>query len=783
MQKKLSKRIFWKKSNNGLTRATVTNFFLLIAAIFLTLPHQHAFAAMADHQAALDLVPLSAVNREVVQNGPWSNPATWSGGILPKADENIYVPIDKSLTIDIESDLNYNTIRADGVIKFATNKNVKIKLDTLVVTENGTFEIGAETQRVPSDVNIKIYIANNGPIDRNWDPSNISRGVILQGKTRIYGSEKSAFHELSVKPAAGSTQIKLTSVPTGWMKGDVIAITATKFRKKLKSDTFFQTEDELRTIKAISGNIITLGKVSNASFSEPLSYSHVPAISKMPVFAANLTRNVVFSGEGGDAVPASQRGHFMVMHNPDTVIKGASFNFFGRTDKSKPLNDFKLNDNGFRLTDNNSNYIPDSNTNPRGRYAVHFHHTGTNINTPPVICSGNAVFSSKGWGFVNHTSNVVMENNASYNVFGSHFVSEDGNEMGSFKHNIAIKSEGRDTVAKTGIGNHDHGHTGHGFWLQSRNLVVEDNVISGVNNSGLVYYHRNVIKGINLDIPWQNLQTNIKSIVKGMPTIYFSRIPIIDDINNTVLSSGAALNVVKAKREQEHDVRNIFKSLKAYSVVDGLILQYTERYTFIDLEIVADSSTKRWDRGVNVSTRDRDVAFINAKISGFVHPFITGTRFNREPDETDVVFVNSWVDGKPIDPVADIHEPENETISNYNSKIHKTITLIPGNVVSPSLIRPSSTFDLPTNLSDGFSVVGTKSDSLGDIDFESKWKNDSLLAYIQRGYYVLPDGSKCILIPDVISDRLTGETKIVNTRLKINKTYYSMGPLLGNLEN
>ena len=35
-----------------------------------------------------------------------------------------------------------------------------------------------------------------------------------------------------------------------------------------------------------------------------------------------------------------------------------------------------------------------------------------------------------------------MENNASYDVYGSHFVSEDGNELGAFRHNIAIKSEG-----------------------------------------------------------------------------------------------------------------------------------------------------------------------------------------------------------------------------------------------------------------------------------------------------------------------------------------------------
>ncbi len=784
MYKFLPILIVKKNSNRGL-RIVIRKSYLafFISAIFLIFPNQQALAVMADHQAALDLVPISAVNRQVVQNGFWSDPATWSNGILPKNGDNIYVPSDMSLIVDIESNLSYNTARVDGIIKFATDQNVSIKLDTLVVTQTGTFEIGSESQRVPSNFNIKIYIADNGPIDRDWDPSNISRGVILQGKTRIYGSEKSAYHELSVKPAAGSTQIKLATVPTGWMTGDIIAITATKYRKKLKTDTSFQTQDELRRIKAIAGNVITLGTLNDQSISDPLDYSHVPNIAKMPVFAANLTRNIAFIGEGGDTVPANQRGHFVVMHNPDAVIKGASFNYFGRTDKSKPLNDFKLNNKGFRLTDKNGNYIPDSNTNPRGRYAVHFHHTGTDINTPPAVCSGNAVFSSKGWGFVNHTSNVIMENNASYNVYGSHFVSEDGNELGAFKHNIAIKSEGRNTIVKTGLGNHDHGHTGHGFWLQSRNLEVEDNIVSGVNDAGIVYYHRIVIDGIDLDIPAENLLTSDKSIVKGMPTIYYSHVPIVDQKNTTVLSSGSALNVIKSDRDQKHDARNMIESLKGYSVADGLQIQYVAKYTFTDLELVADPSTKQWNNGVNISVRDRDIAFINAKVSGFVHPFVTGTTFRKLPDPTDAVFVNTFVNGRPMVPATDIQEDENKVIGNYDPSINIVLNAPVNLSNSLNFARSpnTNTFDLPLNLSEGFTVVGTKTDSLGDIEFESTWKNDSLVSLIHKGYYVLPNGSKCILLPDIISDRLNGETKTAYTCLKIHELYHNLGPFLGNL--
>lgn len=758
---------------------------LLFVAVFGFIPHQQALALIQEHQAVLDLVPLTAIDRQVVQSGLWSDPATWNGGVLPQDGEHILVPSDKTLTVDIESDLRFKTVRVDGTINFAIDQNVSIKLDTLVVTETGAFEIGSESQPVPSDVTIKIYIANNGPIDRTWDPSNISRGIVLQGKTRIYGSEKSAYHELSVKPAAGASQIKLSAVPAGWNTGDIIAITATKFRKKLKSDISYQTEDELRRIQSISGNIINLGKLEDLTISGPLTYSHAPAIGKMPVYAANLTRNVAFIGEGGNNVPTGQRGHFMVMHNPDAVIKGASFNFLGRTDKSIPLNDFKLDNEGFRLTDVNGDYIPDSNTNPRGRYAVHFHHTGTNINTPPVICSGNAVFSSQGWGFVNHTSNVVMENNASYDVYGSHYVTEDGNELGAFKHNIAIKSEGRNTIVKTGLGNHDHAHTGHGFWFQSRNLAVEDNVVSGVFDAGVVYYHRIAIDGIDLEIPQQNLLTSHKLITKGLPTIYFGHVPITDQKNMTVLASGSALNVIKAQREQGHDVRNIIQSLKAYSVMDGLQLQYTAKYTFTDLELIADTATTQWNKGVNISVRDRDIAFVNTKVSGFSHPFVTGTTFQDLPDPTDAVFANVTVNGRPMNPVTDIHKPEYQIISNYDPSLHKVIALPSVTLDEPNLARSSDTdtFDLPENLTDGFIVEGIKTDSLGDSPFDSEWKNENMIALIHSGYYLLPDGSKCILLSDVISDRFTGTTKVVNTKMKINKTFRLLGEYLGSLPN
>ena len=803
MKKILSREIiiyFYSVFNANQRMAIIKNCLIVLTVCFLGGYPYHQAAAitlaeyaqmqhMAEHKAVLDLVPTSAAKKQVLKSGAWSSPAIWSGGVLPKAGENILVPAGKSLFVDVESDVSLGTMRVDGTISFATNKNVRIKLDTLVVTETGAFEIGSESARVPAGNKVEIVIADHGPINRKWDPHNLSRGIIIQGKTRIFGAQKSAFHQLAIKPDAGSTQITLNRVPTGWAVGDIIAITATKFRNVLYRRTSY---DELRSIKAISGATITLGQVDASSTPDPLKYSHVPNIPRMPVYAANLSRNVVISGEGGDNIPAGQRGHFMVMHNPDAIIKGAGFYYLGRTDKSKPIDDYKLQPSGWRLKDASGKFIPGPNNNPRGRYPVHFHHTGsTDLSVPPVICSGNAVFSSPGWGFVNHTSNVLMEDNASYNVFGSHYAAEDGNELGAFRRNIAIKAVGRGIHMKHGQGNHDVGHAGHGFWLESRNLVMESNVVSSVNDSGVAYWHRNEMPGMNLLILQQNLLTPNKGLTKNVPTIGYEKIPITYEKNTTVLASGGALDIIKGSPKQNHNVRSMIESFKAYSVVNGLGLQYTEQYTLKDIDIIADSvATRPWFRGVTLLPEVKDTVLVNFNISGFLHPVATGTTFKGKPDQTEAIFVNTKVDGRPINLSKDIHKLANAVQPNYNPSFQRVVN-VPASLAIPGVSGHSTALNFkaenslagnfPISYNGGYLFKGTKIDSLGSTPHESAWGYYQLENTVRKGYYTDAAGNKYVLLKDLISDRLTGETREVIAKLKLLVKYKELGPLLGKL--
>lgn len=162
----------------------------------------------------------------------------------------------------------------------------------------------------------------------------------------------------------------------------------------------------------------------------------------------------------------------------DSVV----FDGLGRTDKSKTLSD----------------------DNQRGMYPLHFHETG--MDTKHTV-RNSVVKGSPGWGFVNHGSNVDFEDNVVYDATGAGFVTERGDERGTFNGNLAAGSRGvtdenddpslpfrrlylddPDRLAEADLGFH-----GHGFFITSPFVDVKDNAAVGNRDSGFLYY------GLGLD--------------------------------------------------------------------------------------------------------------------------------------------------------------------------------------------------------------------------------------------------------------------------------------------
>ena len=100
-----------------------------------------------------------------------------------------------------------------------------------------------------------------------------------------------------------------------------------------------------------------------------------------------------------------------------------------------------------------------------------------------------------GWGYVNHSGYVDFVDNVAYNVNGAAFVTEVGDEIGSFRRNLAIGSTGSGYAMESRLEIQDFGHQGDGFWFQGSGISVTDNVAAGNEGNGFVFFSRGLIEG------------------------------------------------------------------------------------------------------------------------------------------------------------------------------------------------------------------------------------------------------------------------------------------------
>jgi hypothetical protein len=339
---------------------------------------------------------------------------------------------------------------------------------------------------------------------------------------------------------SGDTSVSANNpVPTNWKVGDQIIITGGQAALPYYLGGAMNQDEEV-TITQIVGNTVT--------FNQPLQYAHAGGAN----YVADVSHNVAFQSQEPNVVERRGHIMFMHdgdvqldaagfyglgrtdkrrpiddavvvadVDNPgqtttDVLLEKPNPNLIGKT---VTLSDGTVIVNGIiydsygNAVENVSHrvlaQIPDPVTgrnlleiartglNPRGRYAVHFHRSTIACTVDPncaddttLVASINdcAVVDSPGWGIVNHSSIVNVTNNVVFNAVGAGFVTEAGDEQGTFDHNIAIKSlgSGEDVSSRKSI--NDFGHDGDGFWFQGGNVNVTNNVASGQRHAGFVFF-------------------------------------------------------------------------------------------------------------------------------------------------------------------------------------------------------------------------------------------------------------------------------------------------------
>ncbi len=470
---------------------TQHNLFLLFAGIPALLCSSTGFACPTcnDFPQLLTTIGVASPTRTAVASGNYSATTTWSGGATPTLADVVLIPPGVTVTVNNLSAFGRSII-VRGTLKFATNVNTRLRVETLAIDSGGTLTIGTDALPIAANRTATIQIIDNATM--TVDGGHLARGVIAAANTTIRmvsASLRPPYVTLTNSTNAGATTLRTTTaVPASWQVSDDVVIPATQFTRRWVASMPGAGTDRLPNEMCQLASIIT-GTNPGFTVSPALDFSHPRADDSDPevrLHVANLTRNIVVRSENAAAFERS--GHAMFMTN-NVIIRGVRFENLGRTDKFAIVSDPRLDTDAYNVPGGNKD------SNPRGRYAVHFHKAGPDDTTIAKV-ENSVVVGTPGWGFVNHSSRVDFNDNVAFDFDGAGFASEDGDEQGSFDGNIAIggRGNGEFSILRTVFENFgrtdqgDMGFTGEGFWFQGPDVSVTNNIAAGCKGAGFLYW-------------------------------------------------------------------------------------------------------------------------------------------------------------------------------------------------------------------------------------------------------------------------------------------------------
>lgn len=616
------------------------------------------------------------------QSGSWTDSATWGGGGIPQAGDNVKIPygitvtFNEARTASFSGNKAYGFVEVRGTLQFASFMNTRLRCDTLWGSYSSHLKIASGNATVVTE----ISIPSNGDISLATDPALLTRGIVWHGTVDVKDyaagtvNEKTPFIDCphGSHPTAGATSITLESTPVSWFDGDTFIVPQTEMDDQSATMNW---EEESRTIN---------GDVSTAavSFTSALIYDHddledanlatpsndfgdgTGSGGDRPTLAiVNMTRQIKFTSEGGSGIAVNQRPHVMFMHR----VSGANMHFegveiteFGRTNKLvRARTSGELAQEGITLA---------TDTNIKSRYPFHWHWVGFDPATElldwdnlPVLrrCVVNG---SPGWGYAHHRSASYTEDNIAYNVFCA-FASETGDEIGWWKGNIGIRLRARRSSGLTGfhvntkngqfINTNDYWATGQMYGLVSRNVLVQKsdrgwnrayggegdtfswmhrpgnwnvtgdpNWISSTRDWGLTYVDSRNWKGANGEEFGGSLGysqwTSGGQVEPDQPGM-----GVVQHLQASAVWRG--IHVIKSGPEARHDVRVFFDDFIVSGCAFGLEYQYTQHYSTrrFTLHHSTRFGADAAKYGFDVFNNTPDMLMAYGKIGGFGEGFHT----------------------------------------------------------------------------------------------------------------------------------------------------------------
>ena len=318
----------------------------------------------------------------------WSDPATWPNGKVPVAGDQIIIPRDREVVLDV-SPPALGGLSIDGKLVFSSDADLELTTEWIML--HGELAIGTEAS--PHTRNATITFTDNVKGEDVMAGMG-DRGIMISGGTlNLHGYRTNAWTKLAETAEAGSTEIEVLNAAE-WRVGDEIVLASTDFDPR---------QAETRMVTAISGNTLTLDR--------PLDYMHFGRIT----FGVDqrgevglLTRNIRIQASA-DAEESFFGGHIMAMPSSKMYVSGVELHRMGQN-----------------LT--------------LARYPIHWHLVGDAegqyIRNAAIHDTFNRCVTVHG------TNNLRVENNVTYNNVGHCFFLEDGIETGNqFVRNLAIQTK------------------------------------------------------------------------------------------------------------------------------------------------------------------------------------------------------------------------------------------------------------------------------------------------------------------------------------------------------
>ncbi len=397
-----------------------------------------------------------AVEIVAAASGNWSASATWVGGVLPAAEDDVKIPT--GLTVTLNTNVECGGIVVEGKLT-VERANRTLLCDYLVVqTAGAVFEVGTSASRFLQTFTLTLK-------GLSTEPAPVMGAKVLGahngGTLEIHGRDRIEWTHLGVNAAAGATSLTL-SEPVDWAVGDSIMVTSSR------ADW---NEAETRTITAVSPDLRTV------SFTPGLSYLHNGStITKtrstdgkswtadLRAEVALLSRNVKIQGDAASET-AGFGGHIMVMDGGPTCCLSVGKGYIEGVEL-------------FRMGQKSA----------LGRYPMHWHMVanggvGQYFRDSVVRHSFNRAITIHG------TESTLVENNFCYDHLGHGIFLEDGSErFNVIRRNVVLGTKrpvvGEEIIETDNAFNTVQNRSPGSFWITNPNNTFTDNVAAGTDGTG-----------------------------------------------------------------------------------------------------------------------------------------------------------------------------------------------------------------------------------------------------------------------------------------------------------